>query len=203
LRIFFNNSTFNNSTLIFNNNTITGASGATGGGTGATGVVGLAAFGCVFDFQATNAQSVPVTEDVLSNSNGPLHEISHTADTSDIGVNLAGVYKIDFAVYTMANNPQQWGVAVNGVVQSTFQAAGQGMVADATLSHNAGDIVTIRNVATVPNPATLRTGATGAGVQIDKVDSFQSFDSKLPSDSTSRWTVLPLANGWHYQPTEV
>jgi len=133
------------------------------------GATGLTAFGYVFD-NRTPAQSIAVGSDVLFNSNGPLQLVTHTLGTSSIVVTLAGIYNIEFAIYTVGNTTQQWGIAVNGVVQSVFQASGETLNASAKLSLNASDIVSIRNVATVPNPASLRPGVISAWVQIDKVN---------------------------------
>lgn len=84
---------------------------------------------------------------------------------------LSGVYNIGFAIYTSANNPEVWGVAVNGVVKSLFSADGKSLTASTSLRLKAGDVVTIRNVATEPDPAVLRTGSRTAWVLIYKVDS--------------------------------
>jgi peptidoglycan hydrolase-like protein with peptidoglycan-binding domain len=75
------------------------------------------------------------------------------------------------------NNPQVWGIAVNNKVKSVYQNAGYSLVANAKLSLNAGDIVSIRNVytttgiPTLGGPATLRLNCNAAWVQIDKAAS--------------------------------
>lgn len=164
----------------------TGATGATGppgtgstgpqgipGNTGATGATGslpgLGAFGYVFHISPTAAQTIPVGSDLLFNSNGPLNNIIHAPGTAQILVVLPGTYNINFAIYTNGNNPQDWGVAVNGVVVAEFNANGQSMIAGTTLTLNAGDVVTIRNVNSFPDPALLRLGAISAWLQIYKV----------------------------------
>jgi len=139
------------------------------GAAGATGANGLAAFGYVFDNE-TPAQSIAVGSDVLYSNNGPLQLVSHIPGTSSIVVNLAGIYNIDFGIYTNANNPQVWGIAVNNVVQQVFNNAGQTLVASATLSLALNDSITIRNVNTLPNPAVLRAGFNTAWVKIEKVN---------------------------------
>ena len=88
---------------------------------------------------------------------------------AQIQVLLAGVYHISFSIYTNAANPQDWGIAVNGIVISEFNSSGQTINAAATLILNANDIITIRNVATVPNPAVLRIGAISAYAQVYKL----------------------------------
>ncbi|OPX86438.1 MAG: Exoglucanase B precursor [Pelotomaculum sp. PtaB.Bin104] len=128
------------------------------------------AYGYVYDNQTTTGQSIAVGSDVLFNSNGPLQGVGHDAGTSTITANDAGVYNITFGICTNSNNPQSWGIAVNGTVQSSFICAGQTMVESAQLSLNAGDVVSIRNVATNPNPAGLRLNCNAAWVQIYKVD---------------------------------
>jgi len=130
------------------------------------------ACGYVFDNNLTGTpQTVAVGSDVVFNSNGPLKGVTHTLGTSTITVNDAGSYNITFGISTQGNNPMVWGIAVNGVVQSLFNCGGQTIVESAKLSLNAGDIISIRNVATMPDPATLRIECNSAWVQIDKVNS--------------------------------
>jgi hypothetical protein len=77
-----------------------------------------------------------------------------------------------FSVYTANNNPQDWAVVVNGTIRSEFTSAGQTITAATSLVLAAGDNVTIRNVNTLPNPATLRSGdVTTAYLLIYKTDS--------------------------------
>ncbi|MGE5397031.1 MAG: hypothetical protein ACM3MK_05780 [Chitinophagales bacterium] len=129
----------------------------------------LTSFGYVYHLSST-AQNVPVGSNVIFNKNGPLRNITHVASSSRIRVALAGVYNIAFAIYTSVNNPEVWGVAVNGVVKSRFSADGKSLNAITSLHLNAGDIVQIRNVATEPNPAVLRIGDRTAWVLIYKAD---------------------------------
>ena len=132
--------------------------------------MGLVAFGYVFDNETPN-QVIPIGADVLfSNNNGPLFNIGHTPGTSQIIIFLAGNYNINFAIYTSGNNPQEWGITVDGVIEQEFSASGQVMSLGATLTLSAGSIVTIRNLGTLPNPASLRAGYNSAWVQINKID---------------------------------
>lgn len=133
---------------------------------------GLAAWGYVFD-NALTAQNVPVGENIRFNNNGPLRHIIHVPGTDGIQVTLEGVYNISFGVYTEVNNPEEWGVAVNGVVRSLFSADGKALVASTKLNLNAGDVITILNVGTAPDPAVLRSGVNTAWVLIDKVDEIE------------------------------
>jgi len=149
---------------------LTGATGPTGrtGATGPTGPSGLAAFGYVFQL---GTETVPVGADISFSNNGPLFNVAHAAGTAPIIVNAAGTYNIAFAVYTANNNLQDWGVAVNNVVVADFNSAGMSLSAATTLNLNAGDVVTIRNVSTGAQEATLRTTSTiSAWVQLFKVN---------------------------------
>jgi len=132
------------------------------------GASGLVAWGYVYQIGTqTIAQGAPVD---FSN-NGPLNGITHTVGTSEIGITVNGTYNIAFSLYTTNNNPQDWGVAVNGIVRSEFNSAGQSITGITSLVLSAGDRVTIRNVATLPDPATLRPNSTTtAQVLIYKVD---------------------------------
>ena len=128
----------------------------------------LAAWGYVFQI---NTQTVAVGANVTFSNNGPLNNINHTPGSAGIDVTLGGTYNITLGVYTTQNNPQDWGVVVNGVVRSRFNSAGQSITGTTSLALNAQDRVTIRNVNTIPDPATLRTGDfTTAYVLLYKVD---------------------------------
>jgi hypothetical protein len=129
----------------------------------------LTAFGYVFQI---NTQTVAVGANVRFSNNGPLNSINHTPGTAGIEVTLDGIYNITFSVYTTQNNPQDWAVVVNGVVRSEFSSAGQSITGSTSLNLKALDNVTIRNVNTIPDPATLRVGNfITAYVLIYKVDS--------------------------------
>lgn len=131
-------------------------------------VSSLDSWGYVFHI---NTQNIAVGAPVNFSNNGPLMGITHAPGTSNIEVAAAGTYNISFAVYTAQNNPQDWAVVVNGVVRSRFNSAGQAIHGSTLLTLNANDRVTIRNVNTLPNPATLRQGPfTTAYVLILKVD---------------------------------
>ncbi len=128
----------------------------------------LAAFGYVFQL---NTQTIAVGANITFSNNGPLNAINHIPGTSGIQITLDGTYNITFSVYTTQNNPQHWGVVVNGTLRSDFTSAGQSMTATTSLTLKASDNVTIRNVNTIPDPATLRVGnVTTAYVLIYKVD---------------------------------
>lgn len=134
---------------------------------------GLAAWGYVYHL---STQTVAVGESLNFSNNGPLNGINHPSGGDRIQVAEAGTYNITFSVYTAQNNPQDWGVAVNGTVRSRFNSAGQTITGTTSLTLNANDTVTILNVDTSPDPATLRTGDfTTAYVLIYKVDS-QTFN---------------------------
>ncbi|KAF1085298.1 hypothetical protein SPSYN_01434 [Sporotomaculum syntrophicum] len=132
-------------------------------------ITGLAAFGFVFQI---GTQNVPVGDDINYSNNGPLFNITHAPGEEGITVELAGVYDISFGIYTSQNNPQDWAVAVNDAIVAEFNGAGQTIVAAVTLDLNAGDIVTIRNVATGgAEGATLREEDTiSSWVKINKLD---------------------------------
>lgn len=149
-----------------------GESGSTlmAGGLNAPGPIGesLAAWGYVYQI---NTQTVAVGANVNFSNNGPLNGISHTPGTATVVVAAAGTYNLTFSIYTTQNNPQDWAVVINGVVRQRFNSAGQTITGTTSLTLNASDRVTIRNVATVPDPATLRTGDfTTAYMLIYKVD---------------------------------
>lgn len=128
----------------------------------------LAAFGYVYQI---NTQTIATGANITFSNNGPLNGINHVAGTPGIQVTLDGTYNITFSVYTTQNNPQDWAVVVNGVVRSEFTSAGQSINASTSLTLKALDNVTIRNVNTIPSPATLRIGNfTTAYVLIYKVD---------------------------------
>ncbi len=128
----------------------------------------LSAFGYVFQI---DTQNIAVGSNVTFSDNGPLNGINHTPGSPTIEVTLDGIYNIVFSIYTTQNNPQDWAVVINGLPQSRFTSAGQTITAAATLDLNAQDRVTIRNVNTIPDPATLREGDfITAYVMIYKVD---------------------------------
>lgn len=127
-----------------------------------------AAFGYVFQL---NTQTIAVGANITFSNNGPLNGINHIPGTAGIQVTLDGTFNITFSVYTTLNNPQHWGVVVNGTLRSDFTSAGQSINASTSLTLKASDNVTIRNVNTIPDPATLRVGnVTTAYVLIYKVD---------------------------------
>ncbi|MGE5390806.1 MAG: BclA C-terminal domain-containing protein [Deltaproteobacteria bacterium] len=129
----------------------------------------LAAWGYVFQI---NTETVAVGANVNFSNNGPLNGISHTPGTAAVTVAADGTYNITFSVYTTQNNPQDWAVAINGVNSQRFNSAGQTITGTTSLALKAGDRVTVRNVATSPDPAALRTGDfTTAYMLIYKVDS--------------------------------
>ncbi len=127
--------------------------------------------GYVF-LNSDTAQTVPIDSDVMFNCNGSMQNVAHVPGTGNITVNEAGTYNITFAINTTGNNPQVWGIAVNGEVKSHFNCAGQTLVASAKLSLNAGDIISIRNEGTgFSSGANLgRLNSNSAWVQIDKAD---------------------------------
>lgn len=128
----------------------------------------LDAWGYVFH---VSNQTIAIGAPVNFSNNGPLMGISHEPGTSNIQVAAAGTYSISFGIYTAQNNPQDWAVVVNGIVRSRFNSAGQSIHGSTLLTLNANDGVTIRNVNTLPSPATLRQGPfTTAYVLIMKVD---------------------------------
>jgi hypothetical protein len=128
----------------------------------------LRAFGNVFQI---GTESIPVGSNITFGSNGPLFNLTHTLGTAPIVVGLAGIYNIAFEINTSNNNPQDWAIQVNGVNRAEFNAAGQSITGLATLALNAGDAVTINNIATVPDPAVLRTTNTiSASIYFNKVD---------------------------------
>lgn len=129
----------------------------------------LEAWGYVYQI---GTQTVSVGANVNFSNNGPLNGITHTPGTATVTVSAAGTYNISFSIYTSQNNPQDWAVVINGIVQSRFNSAGQTIAGETSLTLSAGDRVTIRNVATLPDPATLRSGDyTTAYLLIYKLDS--------------------------------
>ncbi len=130
---------------------------------------GLAAFGYVFQ---VGTETVAVGAPVTFSNNGPLKGINHSPGASSIGITLKGTYNLTFSIYTAQNNPQDWAVVVNGIIIAEFNSAGQSITATTSLELNARDIVTILNVSTAPDPATLRAGDffTTAYVSLYKVD---------------------------------
>lgn len=128
----------------------------------------LDAWGYVFHI---NTQQIATGAPVNFSNNGPLTGIVHQPGGSNIEVAASGIYNITFGIYTAQNNPQDWAVVVNGQVRSRFNSAGQTIQGSTLLALNANDGVTIRNVNTLPSPATLRSGPfTTAYVLILKVD---------------------------------
>lgn len=128
----------------------------------------LAAWGYVYQI---GTETVARGANLTFSNNGPLNGINHNIDSATIEVTQAGTYNITFSVYTTQNNPQDWAVVINGTVRSEFNSAGQTITGTTSLTLNAADRVTIRNVNTLPDPATLRIGNfTTAYVLIYKVD---------------------------------
>lgn len=128
----------------------------------------LDAWGYVFH---VNTQQIAIGAPINFSNNGPLTGIVHQPGGSNIEVTAGGIYNITFGVYTAQNNPQDWAVVINGQVRSRFNSAGQTINASTLLSLNANDGITIRNVNTLPSPATLRSGPfTTAYVLVLKVD---------------------------------
>ncbi|PKM76812.1 MAG: hypothetical protein CVU90_10320 [Firmicutes bacterium HGW-Firmicutes-15] len=128
----------------------------------------MVAWGYVYQI---GTQSVAIGSPIDFSNNGPLNAITHTPGTSSINISVTGVYNIAFAINTTNTNPQDWGVVVNGIIQAEFNAAGQSITGIASLVLSSGDTVTIRNVASLPDPAVLRiTDTISASVLIYKVD---------------------------------
>jgi len=119
--------------------------------------VGSEAFGYVFQI---GPQTIAVGAPVLFSNNGPINGINHIAGRDSIEITLDGTYNITFSVYTTNNNPQDWAIAVNGVNTARFNSAGQSITGTTSLNLNKGDRVTLRNVNTSPDPATLRSTDT-------------------------------------------
>jgi len=64
------------------------------------------------------------------------------------------------------------GIAVNGTVQQKFAGSGQTYPIGSTiLTLNAGDTISLRNLGTMPDPASLRANVNAVWLQIDKVGS--------------------------------
>lgn len=128
----------------------------------------LQAYGYIFQ---VGTESVPLNTNVNYSNNGPLLNIVHIPGTAPIVVGLAGIYNISLVVNTSLNNPAGFSIFVNGVSQANFVSGGQNLTALASLPLNAGDSITIRNTATSPDPAVLRTGTSvSSTVLINKVD---------------------------------
>jgi hypothetical protein len=145
------------------------------------------AYGYVYDYRTTTAQSIATGSDVLFSNNGPLQGITHDAGSSNIVVSEAGDYEITFSVNTTGNNPQSWGIAVNGTVQAYFNAAGQSLpFTSSLLTLDAGDVVSLRNVGTIPNPANTRLNVNSIWMQFDKVASAYGhvFDYRTDTNQT-------------------
>lgn len=119
--------------------------------------VGSEAFGYVFQI---GPQTVAIGAPIFFNNSGPLNGINHNAGKDSLDITLNGTYNITFSVYTVNNNPQDWAIAVNGINTAQFNSAGQSITGTAALNLKAGDKVTLRNVNTSPDPATLRTTDT-------------------------------------------
>mgnify|MGYP001577850766 CR=1 FL=1 len=60
-------------------------------------------------------------------------------------------------------------MVVNGVIQEVFGAEGKKLNKSTSLSLNNNNIITIRNVSTIPNSAILRAGLIGAYVLFIKL----------------------------------
>ena len=126
-------------------------------------------YGYVYENEATS-QTVAVNADVKFSNNGALQGVIHDAGSSIITVSEAGIYNLTFGISTFANNPQYWGIAVNGTVQQKFAGSGQTYPIGSTiLALNAGDTISLRNLGTVPDPATIRANVNAVWLQIDKV----------------------------------
>lgn len=128
---------------------------------------GLEAYGWIFQ---SGTETVPLGSDINYSGNGPLLNITHVPGTAPIIVGLTGIYNIAFVVNSSNNNPEGYSIFVNGASRGDFTAAGQSITALASLSLVAGDSVTIRNSATVPDPAVLRTSGISSSLLIYKVD---------------------------------
>ncbi len=131
---------------------------------------GLCAYGYVFQL---GTQNVPQGDEINYSNNGPLFNITHTPGEEEIIVELAGDYEITFAINTTGNNPQDWGIAVNDAVVASFNAAGQSITGGFALTLAAGDVITMRNTGTLPDPAVLRNvtpPTISTWLQIKKLD---------------------------------
>ena len=100
-----------------------------------------------------------------------MNGVSNISGNAPVVISNAGTYKLTFGINTTGNNPQNWGVAVNGTVVQNLGCAGQTLFGATELTLAAGDQVTIRNMGTVPDPATVRIGdGNSAWLQIAQVD---------------------------------
>lgn len=127
------------------------------------------AFGYIFENDNV-AQTVAVGQNLTFNSNGILQNINHPIGSDSIVVRVPGVYSVDFAIYTANGNPEGWELDVNGQSRGLFTADGKAISAAMLLCLNASDVITIKNVSTVPDPVTLRAGSITAWVKIVKID---------------------------------
>ncbi len=80
-------------------------------------------------------------------NNGPLVGVTHIVNTAPIVVGSSGIYNITFTVYNTNNSATDIALAINNVNQALFKSSGsQVLSGEYTLSLNAGDSITIRNI---------------------------------------------------------
>jgi hypothetical protein len=125
-----------------------GKDGATGpmGPAGTPGNTDLTAYGYVFN---TKSGTVPSGPEISFSDNLPsMVDIEHTPGTAQITVRKAGVYNINFYVYTTNTVIQKIGVTVNGTVQASFNTnTGNGNLSGTIMLRlKKDDLITLRDI---------------------------------------------------------
>jgi len=128
----------------------TGPTGATGdtGPTGPTGPEPILAYGYVYTSVSGSSRAAEAGTNLVFMGNGPLNNVIHIVETSEINILEAGDYEIHYTFVLTEPSDIVLSLAVNGVmVVSTSVPAGNeaGEFSDSSiLSLAAGDVVTLR-----------------------------------------------------------
>lgn len=139
----------------------TGATGPTGptgptGATGATGSSSISAFGYVYNLSDTIEEATIAAGDAVPfTNNGPLLDITHVIDSTDVTVVNAGTYQIDYLVNLTGGGGDSIALAINGVVDPSTAVGGSGNAGNISgtviLTLAAGDVITlVNNADTMP-----------------------------------------------------
>ena len=133
------------------------------GVTGATGPPGyISEYAYIFKL---DEQIVVHEEDIIFTNNGPITSgITHVAGSSEITFNTAGIYEIDYTVFS--RNPNQWALFLNDttLILSSIYGNDSGnseTVGILIVAISKDDILTVRNHTSTPGQVKVETKAGG------------------------------------------
>lgn len=132
----------------------------------------LEAYAYVYSLTAT-AVTVLSNSDVLFTNNGPIEDVTHTPNSSQVFIRKSGVYQIYYGVNATAGAGASISLAVNGVIDpsttlpiSTTPSETSGKV---LIRLRAGDFLTLRNSSTVPLTLAIAP-FVGAQLTLERID---------------------------------